>query len=431
MASEDQVHVLKLAGRTYAVGLLWNEADDVQKVAEAARAHAARLEDQDLFCVRAGVAQYGLGSRALGHSKGQASLAGHMADSRQGSWLGLFEVDGGYYLLAVRDGEILSETDQVYGDELDAKGKFEELLGHSEWGETFSPASLSFEGAQDVEISSFLTGSRPPTLQDTSKVGSALKWILVIGAGALLIAGGLIYMKIQDDFAYQEQLRRLEEQAKANLPGRNKVEEVQVPPMPWEGRFTAATYVPACSVSMKKAVLSIPGWKPKSISCVGTGNSVMLSIERQAALGSGGGTINWVRWALDRAGMKAASASPTGDNGVDVSWTMEGQLDTSKPALDAPRLADARRYLQSWLEETFTQIRWSNGDRNEFFETMKFRFETPYDPSRFSTILGKVDGLTIDSITLDLGRLRYVVEGAIHEQKPLPAGKVAANRPKQ
>jgi len=39
--------------------------------------------------------------------------------------------------------------------------------------------------------------------------------------------------------------------------------------------------------------------------------------------------------------------------------------------------------------------------------------------------------LTIDSITLDLGRLRYVVEGAIHEQKPLPAGKVAANRPKQ
>lgn len=152
-----------------------------------------------------------------------------MADSRQGSWLRLFEVDGGYYLLAVRDGEILSETDQVYGDELDAKGKFEELLGHSEWGETFSPASLSFEGAQDVEISSFLTGSRPPTLQDTSKVGSALKWILVIGAGALLIAGGLIYMKIQDDFAYQEQLRRLEEQAKANLPGRNKVEEVQVP----------------------------------------------------------------------------------------------------------------------------------------------------------------------------------------------------------
>ncbi len=82
MASEDQVHVLKLAGRTYAVGLLWNEADDVQKVAEAARAHAARLEDQDLFCVRAGVAQYGLGSRAVGHSKGQASLAAHMADSR-------------------------------------------------------------------------------------------------------------------------------------------------------------------------------------------------------------------------------------------------------------------------------------------------------------------------------------------------------------
>ncbi|AOG02829.1 type 4b pilus protein PilO2 [Bosea sp. RAC05] len=429
MADADKISVLKIGGKKYAVNLFWNEAEDSSRVQEAARREAARQSELelDLFCVRQGVSQYGLGRKRLGHSKGMASLAGHMADSRPGSWLGVFSVDDGYYILAVRDNEILGETDRVFSDELDARTQFEEFLTRGEWSEIYAPASLSIDGAQDQSIETFIASGRPPRLQDINRVGSAFKWIVIGGVVVAIIFGGLLYQKYQAEAEYQEMLRNLEAQARNNLPGR-KQQEVEVPPMPWEGRYSAAKYLPACSEAMKRAVLDIPGWKPKAILCNGTGSSVSMNIDRSAALGQGGGTINWIRWALNRKGLDRSSISPVGDNGAEATWSISGDVEVLKPALTPPRLAEARRYLQSWLEETFTQVRFTSGDKNQFFETLKFRFETPYDPSRFSDILGRVEGLTIDRVSLDLARYVYTVEGAVHEKFELPAGVVAANR---
>ena len=429
MADADKISVLKIGGKKYAVNLFWNEAEDSSRVQEAARQEAARQSELelDLFCVRQGVSQYGLGRRRVGHAKGMASLAGHMADSRPGSWLGVFSVDDGYYILAVRDNEILGETDRVFTDELDARTQLEEFLTRGEWSEIYAPSSLSIDGAQDLSIESFVASGRPPRLQDINRVGSAVKWIVIGGVVVLAVFGGLFYQKYQEDLAYQEMLARLEAQARNNLPGRQQ-QEVEVPPMPWEGRFVAAKYLPACAEAMKQAVLDIPGWKPISIACDGTGSSVSLKIDRTANLGQGGGTINWIRWALNRHGMDRASASPVGENGAEVTWSIAGDIEKSRPALTPPRLSESRRYLQSWLEETFTQVRFSNGDRNPFFETLKFRFETPYDPSRFSEILGRVEGLTIDKVAFDLSRYVYTVEGAVHEKFDLPPGTVAAAR---
>lgn len=430
-------YVVRVGSKNYAVGLIWADVEDKAEAASEARAAAARPDsDADLFCVRQLGAQYGLGSRTSGHQKNMPSLGGLIADSRsamQGSLVGLFELkDGSFYLIVVRDGMILGLGDKVFVDESRARSAFEDVLRLSDWAEIYAPESMGFANSQEIDLEGLTKSGKAPRLTDVDRVSGVIKWGGVALVALAVVFGGLFYMNHLNEVEYQEEMRRLAEAAARQLPGRSE-QVVEVPPMPWEGKFVAAQYLPACAQAMKQAVLAIPGWKPLRIECDGNGRNVTMTIERLAGLGSGGGTINWVRWALDRSAIKSASATPTGQDTVAISWQIPGTLDQYKPELDQapPPIGESRRYVQSWLEETFTPVVFPTSGGNTFFDSVSFRFETPYDPSRFGAIIGKVPGSTITKVAIDLRQqpYRYQVEGALHYQKPLPPEMKVAPRP--
>ena len=432
----SSTYVVRVGNKSYAVGLIWTDTVDPSAAASEARAAAARPDsDADLFCVRAQGSQFGLGNRLNGHQKGMPSLAGHVADTRsvQGSLVGLFELkDGSYYLVVVRDGMILGYGDKVYADEARARAAFDYVLGLQDWAEVYAPQGMGFETATELDLEDIVKSGKAPRLTDVDRVSGIVKWGGVVLVALVAVIGGMMYVNHQNELEYQEQLRKLAESAAQNLPGRSQ-EVVQVPPMPWEGKFVAGQYIPACVQSMKKAVMAIPGWRATRMECDGNSRNVVMMIERSAPLTSGGGTINWIRWALDRSEIKGASASPTGPDTVAVTWPIQGAIDTYKPDLDQapPQVSESRRYLQSWFEEAFTPISFPTNSGGTFFDTVAFRFETPYDPSKFSAIIGKIPGATITKVSVEL-RLppyRYTVEGGIHFQKPLPPGTKVAPRP--
>ena len=241
----------------------------------------------------------------------------------------------------------------------------------------------------------------------------------IVGAVVLaaVVGGGLYYMNMQADLEAQ---RVIDELAQSF----NNEPVIVIPPMPWEGKPTAVSYLEACEAGLRRAVLTIPGWESRTLACEGGNVSMLLG--RQGSVADGGGTINWVRWALDRSGLEQASASPVGDNEVVVSWPITGTV-PSEARIETPRLSDSRRYLQSMLEESFTPVRFPGSTSTEFVSTLQFRFDTPFEPSNFASILEKIHGMTIERVSVDLRNLSYSVEGSVYEELEPPPGAVYAS----
>jgi len=433
-APESTVSVIKVAGRSYAVGLLWAEVGDKSQGAKEARQMAARPSvEADLFVMRSRGDQFGLGWRRNGHQKGMPSLAGHMADQRsgsQGSWLGIFEVEGGHYVIAVNDDVILSQTDQVYADEMVARARFEDLL-NGEWTEIFVPEGMGYDVGSHVDAAAMVAGGKPPRLADVDKVSGIVKWGGAVLAVLVLLIGGFMYQNYVEENRLAEEAERLAQAAIGNKANGGGAPAVEVPAPPWTDRFVAGKFLNGCSEAMRAASLDFPGWKTMRIECDGkaTGGPVMakMSLDRSAPLGKGGGTINWVRATLDRSpGMTKASAMPgSGDNSVAVAW-QGPEVERNKIALPAKAadIGKARFYMQSWFEESFTPVSFPTAESTQFYRMNKFKFETPYDPSKFSVILDRMPGVTVDKMAVDLSRspVVYSVEGTINEDLPLPPG---------
>ena len=138
------IGVVRVGRRDYAIGLHWNGVDQPTRAAFEARELAATSSfAADFFCVRqGGTPQFGLGFRAQGHKSGMPSLAAHVASAKGGSWIGLFEVAGGYYLVAIRDDGILSECDRFFEDPEEARNVFEDFQGQSDWSEALAPVDV-------------------------------------------------------------------------------------------------------------------------------------------------------------------------------------------------------------------------------------------------------------------------------------------------
>lgn len=418
-AATERAHdtyVVKIKGQQFAVGLLWNNFENKSSAVAEARAMAAKPNiDCDLFCVRQGGSQYGLGRKVDGQAKNMISLAGALADARGGNWLGAFKVADGYYLVAVRDDDIYPETDKFYGDEIEAKSRFEDLLSMTEWGEVFAPDDFGVAGgATELSLEGSVARARGPRLQDTDRIGSMSKWLVFGVVAVALLGGGAWYLNYQQE---QDFLREQADRARAFDETVNPQSEIVIPPMPWEGKPLATAYLASCEAALRKAVMTIPGWNTVGLAC--EGNTARMSLDRNGELGAGGGTINWIRWALDKRGLEHASASPVGENLVEVTWPLD-EVENSPVELETPSASNSRRYLQSWFEESFTPISFPGTESTDFVVTLSFLFKSPFEPTRFGSILEKIPGMTIERVVVDLSDYSYSVEGSVYEKLPLP-----------
>ncbi len=417
---EDVVHVIKVGKARYAVGLLWQDVEEQRDVAAEARRTAARPGvERDLFVVRSGGAQYGLGSKACGHAKGMPSLAGRLADAHPGSWIGLFPVDGGFYLLAVNSDLIGAQTDKFYRDEIEARAQFDEAHDLvNDWSDVFCPPDHDVHDSKPADLEALLTG-KSPKLQSIDRVSSYIKYGAIAAVALLALLGAQQYSQWQSDASMKAEMDRIAEESKKLIP--LKKAEKPRPAAPWDGRYKATSYIEGCVQGMKKAVLDIPGWRTRALACDSGNAMVQQVIERQAPLGNGGGTMNWIRWSLDRHDMHNASVSPLGGDQFQVSWAFPDP-DRWKPDVGiTPTVGKVRFYLQSQFEEDFTVLTFGTPKADEFYRTLDWTFPTSYDPRTFVKILDRLPGAVVNKISMDLGTFAYKVEGSSFEEIPVPA----------
>lgn len=423
-ALTHEVGSVRVGKREYAVGLIWHKIDDLSRANAQARALASDENHKyDFFCIKAGGdPQFGLGNKNLGHKNGLPSLAAQLAHAKPGRWLGLFAVDGGYYLAAIYDDAILSEADRFFSDAEAAKDEFENLHSGTEWKEAIAPDEFDIPGTVPVSISTLLDDRVVCRLQAVSKRGTlakvALGACLVVG----LVGGVNFYLKHLEDIELDRLLA--EEAAKARdqifAP---KQDQIVVPDAPWIVHPVASYFVESCVTKIHSFPLDIPGWDVKEFIC--SGNTVAASLDRAGALGKGGGSYNWIKLLVEKEGFKPRIIAPPGGNGnrASVQWGL-GELPKIPVDIETLKYHQMMEGLVVVMDERFVPISLADAPENsDFFKGVSFSFSTSDDPRDFTDILSALPGAFVTSIKYDVPSNSWTLEGQAYEQLPLPETK--------
>lgn len=424
LPSGPAVGVVRILKRDYAVGLIWNAVDQPSKaVTEARQLANSHYQDANFFCVRqSGTPQIGLGFKIQGHRSGMPSLAAHVAAAKGGNWIGLFEVPGGYYLIAVRDDGILSECDTFISEEDVARETFETYHSQSDWAESIAPNGFNIPGTTSINIEDILEGRPSVKLKDVKRGSSLVKILLGIGFITLFLFGLMFYMeRVEEErlYALQEELAR---QASSVLS--QGEEEIVIPAMPWEGKLMGTHFLQKCHEGVMKFPLNLAGWNVSQFIC--EGGSVTVTVNRAGPLGEGGGSINWLSKQVTTDDFKPmVNPSPEGSGQMArVAWSL-GSIPYIRVDLETASISKMKKALLQVLEERFTPVRFTEADSNEFWLGFAFQFETDESPLSFLDVLSALPGVILDRIIYSVEEDVWKIEGKAYEQLPLPENNVA------
>lgn len=179
--------IISINRKKYAVGLFW------QPVAAgfAARNYARSLShniDKKLNLYTQYRAMVGLASRKNGARPGQPVAAAAVMDSfsEYTSFLAVFPVGEKYYLVAARNGIILS--DRVFDTAQDARNEYVKLSEIPDWGAFFAPGEWGMPRAAERNLADLLSGHSGASLHSISRMGSG---VLSLGLVCLFLLGAV------------------------------------------------------------------------------------------------------------------------------------------------------------------------------------------------------------------------------------------------
>lgn len=238
-------------GTSVAAGLSWDVASNGMGRAEArSRAKAAGA---NAWLLR-GEHNLGVMSGALPGAGRVCSLAAALADARSGSdWCGVFEFAGRFVFVAVKDGNVLPDSDRLFEAEEAAKAR---LGAEAELFETvYAPADWEFAGSHDAaaEVAGLDWPRAAALLVDKQRAFSRRTAVL---AAALVIslAGAGVLLWPQEPVP--------------GTPDGASREAVRSLAMPWAQFPTPSASVRAClAVRAGLAAAQAQGWQLNQLSC--------------------------------------------------------------------------------------------------------------------------------------------------------------------
>jgi hypothetical protein len=418
---------VKIGKAEYAVDLQWESPQDPGKVVKEARAYAAGQSDRpDFYCVRKGVkTQFGLGYAAQGHKTNLPSLAAHICQNKGSSFLALFEVEGGYYLLAVRDDNILSDAERFIDNLPEANEQLIRLTAQYDFPEVIAPDGLEIEGSREVSIETVLTGRTNVRLKDIKRSGSYIKYGVAIGIAVIVIFGARYYWDRIEQERLQAEAEAALEQAKTKIGLAD--EKVVVPKMPWDGQLMGTRVLERCFQEIKKFPLDIPGFTVTSLECQPSGDNADIAayVTRDKGLDEGGMPITGAMRMVKYNGLDPQLSSPSAGSAgpFGFSWAV-GNIPKIPADIETEKKAVIVRSVLQIMESRRTEVSFSPADSNEFWTGVNIEFKTSLSPLSFADVLGAVPGFILDSLEYQVEDNVYTIKGKAYEQLPLPENAV-------
>lgn len=413
-------------GTTYAVSLFWQPLQDssdpfpeVQETIESV------MEGADLFCLRSGTSpQYGIGNSKEGHKVGMPSAAAGIAEVFQDkpSSVAVFEVDEGWWFIAVRNDLILSEEDILYEDEEDAKRAFFAMMAVPDWGRKIAPASWDIEGTEEVFIEDLLNHSSGSKLMYANKAQQQ-KTRMMIGGGAFIAF--IILYKIISSFFKTETVAIIRPLAPIQpLFEEKKVEKV-VEVRPWEKLIVVEDFLNRCQVVTEQVkVMVIPGWELGKVTCTPTGLSTSWKMNW--------GHLGWVKrgfeeynlrglnFLLDTAGRNVLVSVPIGTPRVHsqapkymIYEAREEFNDFFQAIGETVALQDERTELNVTVSKDGLAKKKTTEDKK--YARLIFSFQSDLPLEQWLVLFNRFPALEILQLDYDIGMNTWTYEGHIYE----------------
>ncbi len=413
---------LKVKGTNYAVGLYWEGVEDSSDAAKHAR---ERADNADFYCVykAPNKVQVGFANRSQGHKSNMPSLATHIASGRTGRFLALFAVEGGFYILGVREDGINPLLERFVGSREEAMDIFEDAKADN-WDEMIAPNAFGWKDTSEIHIDDCIRGRPPVRLKDIKRSGSLVKILAV----ALIVVVGIFGFQYWQQLGAEEQARlqaeadaRLAATADAILPGQQQ--KVEIPEAPWVNQTLGSHFLKKCVDDIMEFPLDVPGWKVTNFICENPMTPVAAAVLTRDALGSGGGPINWIEPYVKTKGYApTVLQNTTGSNDtISAQWELFNG-DAPKVPIDQKTVPvnQVKTKLVQIMESRFTPVLTSTTAIGDFYMGLDFSFETNLDPRGYLDVLAAIPGAVIEGVEFDLETNIWKIKGKSYEQLPLP-----------
>ena len=283
--------VVTVDGQTYAVGLMWQPVQNIDDPNPEIRETMESEPDADLYCLRqTSVFQYGIGRSILGHKSGMPSLAASVASAlgQYESFCGVFQVEEGWWFVAVRNSLILAEEDVLFATEEEAQRAYSSMMAVPDWDACIVPAEWNIQGTIQQSIVDLVAKGRKTRLQSLDAARKTY-FLLFIAIIILVALAGLIFILVN--------LWR------SVFPPQT-IQPIQVPqviqpvapepekPKPWEKMVETRPLIEKCwgDIYQIKSI-AFPGWKGGLITC--TKDGITTTWTKQSE-----GFLSWMRFGL-------------------------------------------------------------------------------------------------------------------------------------
>ena len=265
--------------RRYAVGLFWQPVSLGNTGRAAARRLAHSIDGRySLY------AEYnfmiGLSMRHVGHKSGMPSAAAEILEamSEFSSFLAVFSVEQGFYMVAVRNGIIL--VDNIFDKEEDARAEYTKLSQMPDWGAFIAPSKWGMPRAVEHNIEDVITGHSRAVLRSISLLRSVILSVVLVALFVFAIillyrdpvvtsAVGRKNLEKIDEQKVEEYRKQIEEKNK-ELDKQFQIEkkpepEPIVPPYNLLPDVQARAEI--CYKAMAFLMQPISGWNQVSVKC--------------------------------------------------------------------------------------------------------------------------------------------------------------------
>jgi len=282
--------VVVVDGQKYAVGLLWQPIQRSDDPLSEIRETVESEEGADLYCLRLG--QYGIGKTSMGHRYGMPSLASTVASglANYSSYCGVFQVQEGWWFVAVRNDLILSEEDVLYASEEEALRAFTSMMAVPDWELKIVPPSWNIEGAEHADLAELANRGHKDRLQEINAERKT-KILLVFALIIIVAVIAVIFWAVQIwNRVWQQPTIQPEKEPEYIQPVQPTPEKAQ----PWEKLTDTRSFISVCwnnAYQLKSIV--IPGWVMSTITC--TPESIETSFSRKDSKS----LLSWIRFALE------------------------------------------------------------------------------------------------------------------------------------
>ena len=265
--------------KKYAVGLFWQPVP----AGNGGRAYARRLArsvDGRFGLYTEYNLMIGLSARHMGHRSGMSSAAAEVAEalSEFSSFLSVFAVEQGFYMVAVRNGIIL--TDKIFENENDARAEYTKMAQMPDWGAFIAPSAWGMPRAVEHDLGDVITGRSHAILRYISLTRSIVVSIILVvlfillfvflysDSGVKMISGQPDIKKF--DKEQTEEYQRQMDQKNKELDKQFQIEkkpEVEPIVAPYESLPDVSERAEICYRAIGFLMQPINGWNQVWVKC--------------------------------------------------------------------------------------------------------------------------------------------------------------------